>query len=195
MLRNLLAASALAVGLAACATATPYQPIGFGGSNASGGFSDQRIERDRFRVTFSGNSLTSRERVETYLLFRSAELTLQNGYRYFQTVERETDRDRQTYAEPSLIGPRWGYGYWSPFYRPSWRYYGGGFGWRSWDPFFGSPFWGDTVDYRTVDRFEATSEIVLSNAERANDPKVFDAQEVVQNLRPYIEYPGDRRRR
>ena len=193
MLRNLFAAGAVAIGLAACATATPYQPIGYGGSSASGGFSEQQIERNRFRVTFAGNSLTSRERVETYLLFRSAELTLQNGHRYFQTIERETERDRRVYAEPSLIGPPWGYGRWSPFYRPHWRYYGGRFGWRSWSPFYGDPFWGDTVDYRTVDRFEATAEILMLDAAAPNDPKVFDAQEVVANLRPYIEYPGERR--
>ena len=65
---------AAVLSLVACATATPYQPIGAGG--ASGGFSEQRIEANRYRVTFAGNSLTSRERVENYLLFRAAELPI-----------------------------------------------------------------------------------------------------------------------
>ena len=50
--------------VAGCATATPYQPLD-PQSRFSGGYSDQRIEPDRFRVTFRGNSLTSRETVET----------------------------------------------------------------------------------------------------------------------------------
>ena len=47
--------------LAACATATPYQPAGYNGQR--GGYAEQRLENDRYRVTFSGNSLTSREQV------------------------------------------------------------------------------------------------------------------------------------
>jgi len=64
---------ALAAGLTACATPTPYQP-NIRGQAASGGYSEVRIEPDRFRVNFAGNSLTSRETVEGYLLFRAAEL-------------------------------------------------------------------------------------------------------------------------
>lgn len=42
--------------LAACGTATPYQPAldGYG-------FKEQKIEGNRYRVSFSGNSLTPRE--------------------------------------------------------------------------------------------------------------------------------------
>ena len=77
------AALALAAGLAACATPTPYQPNArvqsLGGMAASGGYSEVRLEPDRWRVNFAGNSMTSRETVEGYLLFHAAELTLQNG--------------------------------------------------------------------------------------------------------------------
>ena len=54
--------------LAACATPTPYQASGSDGGIY--GYSEQRIEGDRYRITFSGNSLTDRETVETYLLYR-----------------------------------------------------------------------------------------------------------------------------
>ena len=77
---TLLAAGAAAVMIAACATPTPYQPIGARGTGASGGFSDVRLAENRYRVTFAGNSLTTRERVETYLLYRAAELTVQQGF-------------------------------------------------------------------------------------------------------------------
>src|SRR5258706_15466739 len=84
-----LAALSLSLGLAACETATPYQP-NIRGQAASGGYSDVRIEPDRWRVTFSGNSMTSRETGEGYLLFRAAELTLQNGGHRVALVDPNT---------------------------------------------------------------------------------------------------------
>lgn len=184
---GMAAALVLAAGLAACATPTPYQP-NIGGHAASGGFSETQIEPNRFRVTFTGNSLTSRETVEGYLLFRAAELTVQNGYDWFSVVERDTDKKSSTYVEPDPFYHPWygGYGFW----RPYWRYYGPGFGWRSWDPFWGDPFWADRMDVRTIDRYDATAEILMHHgAKPQDDPKAFDAKAVMDNLRPRIRYP------
>ena len=58
--------------------------------------SDHQPEPDRWRVTFAGNSLTSRETVEAYLLFRASELSVQNGYDWFEIVDRHTNRDAHT---------------------------------------------------------------------------------------------------
>ncbi len=179
---------ALALGLAACATPTPYQP-NVRGQSTSGGFSELRIEPNRFRVNFQGNSLTSRETVESYLLFRAAELTVQQGYDWFAVADRETDRRTRTYVEPDPFYRPWygSFGYW----RPAWRYRTRGFAWRTWDPFWGDPFWGDRIDVRTVDRFEATAEIVMGNGPKPQgDPAAFDARAVIDNLRPRIVYPG-----
>lgn len=180
---------ALAAALAGCATPTPYQP-NIPGQAASGGYSELRIEDNRFRVNFTGNSLTSRETVEGYLLFRAAELTIQNGYDWFSIQDRRTDADRRTYVEPDPLYRPWygpSYGYW----RPSWRYYGRPFGWRTWDPFWGDPFWANRVDVRTVERFEASAEIVMGRgAKPADDLRAFDARAVVENLRPRIQYPA-----
>jgi len=76
MKRLLIAAAALVLagGLAGCETATPYQPLKPGSS--AGGYSETKLEGDRWRITFAGNSMTSRETVETYLLYRAAELTV-----------------------------------------------------------------------------------------------------------------------
>ncbi|MES2343721.1 MAG: hypothetical protein V4597_18795 [Pseudomonadota bacterium] len=175
--------------LGACATATPYQP-NIPGQQVKGGFSEVRLEADRFRVTFSGNSLTSRETVEGYLLYRAAELTVAQGYDWFSVVERQTDRDARTYVEPDPFyrpwyGPRYG------FWRPSWRYYGAGYGWRSWDPFYGDPFWADRMDVRTVERFEATAEIVMrKGAKPEGDTHAFDARAVMENLGPRVLRPA-----
>ncbi|HVI31736.1 CC0125/CC1285 family lipoprotein [Phenylobacterium sp.] len=182
---------ALAAGLAACATATPYQP-NLPGQQTSGGYSEMRLEQNRFRVNFAGNSLTSRETVEGYLLFRAAELTVQNGYDWFSIVDRHTDRNARTYVEPDPFYRPW-YGPSYGFWRPSWRYYGRGFGWRTWDPFWGDPFWADRVDVRTVERFEASAEIVMGRGPKpADDTRAFDARAVIDNLRPRIQYPTPR---
>jgi hypothetical protein len=178
----------LAAGLAACATPTPYQPRATA-SSSSGGYAESRIEGDRWRVSFSGNSLTSRETVESYLLFRAAELTLQQGYDGFSVVDRATDRHTRTYVDPDPFYDPW-YGSRFGYWRPYWRYYGGGYGWRTWDPFWGDPFWADRVDVRTVDRFEASAEILMFRGRKpANDPRAFEARAVVDNLGPRIVRP------
>jgi hypothetical protein len=181
-LRIVLAAALASALLGACATATPYQPLGARGTGASGGFSDVRLASNRYRVTFAGNSMTSRERVETYLLYRAAELTVQRGYTGFTIVDRATDRNVETRVYSDPFGPgryRW--------WRPYWRYRGA-FGWRRWDPWFGDPFWADNIDVRTVQRFEASAEIIMFRGSRT-DEKSFDAREVIANLGPAIELP------
>lgn len=177
----------LAALLGACATATPYQPLGARGSQASGGYSEQRIEENRYRVTFTGNQFTSRERVENYLLYRAAELTIQAGYDGFTTTQRSVDPNTRTQVTRAPYGPygagRWGY------WGPSWRYRYGGLGWRYWDPWYGDPFWANDIDVRTVTSYEAMAEIVMFRGARPNDPRSFDARQVVDNLRDAIELP------
>jgi hypothetical protein len=183
----LAAVLAALAGLSACATATPYQP-NVRGQAVSGGFSEVQIEADRFRVSFAGNSLTSRERVESYLLYRAAELTVQQGNDWFEVVDRQTDRDRRTYYEPDRLYRPW-YGY--PYWRPHWRYYGARYGgWRSWDPFWGDPFWGDRYDVRTVERYEATAEIIMHRGPKPqDDPRAFDARGVIDSIGPRLQRP------
>ena len=170
-----LASAALA--LSACATATPYGPAGYGSRY---GYAEQRLDADRFRVSFAGNSVTSREQVEMGLLLRAAEVTVQSGYDWFATVERATDRDVRYQASRDPFY----YDRYSPFWGPSWRYYRRGF-WSPWyDPF------GPDLDVREIDRFEATAEIVMGRGPKpAGDPNAFDAREVIQNLGPRVARP------
>mgnify|MGYP003608477220 FL=1 len=184
----IVASLALTALLGACTTATPYQP-NVTGQKVQGGYSEQQVETDRFRVTFSGNILTSRETVEGYLLYRAAELTVQQGYDWFEIVDRNTDADRRTYIDRDPFYSPWygpSYGYW----RPAWRYYGGPYGWRTWDPYWGDPFWSNSVDVRTVTKFEASAEIVMRRgAKPADNPGAFDARAVMSNLGPRVLRP------
>ena len=183
------AALALGLGLSACETATPYQPAPPGRAEAGAyGYRDYQIDATHWRVTFSGNSLTSRETVEKYLLYRAAELAVQQGFDWFQAADRHTDKSTSFYgdSDPFYASPFWGSYGWG--WRPSWRY-GGAFGWRSWDPWGGGPFWANHIDIQQVNRFEASAEIVMGHGPAPEGQRVFNAREVVQNLGPTILRP------
>jgi hypothetical protein len=78
-----------ALALAACATPTMYGP-----ADANGyGYREQRIESDRFIVTFRGNTATPADAVGDAALRRAAELTLQEGYDWFEVVSNSTNLD------------------------------------------------------------------------------------------------------
>jgi len=181
---------AAAFSLSACATSTstPYQPISRA-APVQGGYSDEHIAGDRWRVTFSGNRLTSRETVEGYLLYRAAELTLEQHRDWFEIVDRETEHEvqRDTIREPSY-SPWWGY----PSWRPYWRYYDPRLGWNTWYPYNGDPFWSRRIDTRKVERYQATAEIVMHTGSKPpGNGRIFDAREVVMRLEPKILRPAD----
>ncbi len=68
--------------LSGCATA--YQRESF-----TGGYSQTQLGDNIFQVSFKGNGCTSEDRASDYTLLRSAEITLENGFKYFTIVESE----------------------------------------------------------------------------------------------------------
>lgn len=160
----------------ACATSTPYQAA----SPSDRGYSNQQIENDRWLVSFSGNSLTNRQTVETYLLYRAAELTAQSGYDHFRMVRRATD------ADSSFVPVGGSYGHFAPYY----RYYGhhGRLLYPSY--YRHDPFWHSAPDYREVTRFEASAEILMGRGPKPDDPAYFSADEVLMNLSGQILRPA-----
>ncbi len=170
--------------LSACVTSTPYQ---LNSKAASGGYSETKLEPNRFRVTFSGNTSTPREKVDDYLLFRAAELTLAQGFDTFTIADRHTDRDARSELIPDP--------FYRPFYspRPIYARVNGQIvivGWDSYysDPFWDRPRWGDEV--RTIEKFRSSAEVVMTHGPKAQgDPAAFDARAVVENLGPRIQRP------
>jgi hypothetical protein len=188
---NTIAAFGLSVALlGACASysppgPTPYQPA----VSSNFGFSEQRIEQNRFRITFEGNSRTTRDRVEDSLLLRAAEVTLQNQSDWFQVVTRATDP--KTYSVPvggSSIGISHSFAYYRTFHP---RY-----GWIAvrdpfWSPFgyYGSRW--DDGGTREITRFQASAEILLGRgAKPTGRPDIFDARDVAANLGPRLAAPA-----
>ena len=81
--RLLLTAGPSLLLLAGCSTS--YHEKGFFGD----GYSDYRVNQDKFAVTFRGNEYTDSEDVRRFALTRAAELTLQNGFRYFKILSEK----------------------------------------------------------------------------------------------------------
>jgi hypothetical protein len=166
-----------ALTLSACATATPYEPATK--DTAGHGYSEQRIEADRWRVGFSGNSETPRQTVESYMLFHAAELTVKNGFDWFQTVDRSTQKQTDYVGSPSP----W-YGGYGPYWHPYWRAYRRG-GWGPWGPGYGPGY-----DVSEVTQFEVSAEIVMHHGPKpADNPRAFDARDVIANLGPHVVRP------
>ena len=191
-----LAAFAL---VSACASSTPYQPV----ADGKYGFDQQQIEDDRWTVSFAGNSLTDRQKVETYLLYRAAELTQQQGFDHFRVADSDTNADRRLLASPST--------FYDPFYSGfacHYRYYGARgrlyprsyytsrhrrsafhrtrFGY--YDPYYDG-FGPGAYDYREVTRYDASAEIIMGIGQKPDDPAFFDATQVLKNLAGTIERP------
>lgn len=176
IIAGLAAALALAGGFAARAAPVQAPPAGY---------SEVQVEPGRWRVGYAGKTVTSREAAEAYLLYRAAELTLQQGADWFEIVDRHGERDASAYVLPDPRYSPWhAYGAW----RPLWRYdLARSAGWRTWDPWRGDPFWADIVDPQAVERFEVAAEIVIRRgAKPANDPRAFDARAVISDLRARI---------
>jgi hypothetical protein len=82
MFRTIVAAT-LALGLAACAVVTPYQP-----HSLTGGYKERLVGPNRWYVEFYGNGNTTRETVTAYWLYRCAELTQEKGFDYFVFISK-----------------------------------------------------------------------------------------------------------
>ena len=158
---GLIAASALA--LSACASLAPYGPQ----QSARGqGFSEQQIETNRFRVTYNGVGAPGP--VADRALFRAAQLTVDQGYDWFEVTQRWIDGrpDSAGGVRPSVsIGAGGGrYG----------GYSASGVG-------VGLGF-----DLSGPQPTSTTLEIVLGRGQRPNRPDVYDARGVQDAIRPRL---------
>ncbi|MBB4617127.1 CC0125/CC1285 family lipoprotein [Sphingomonas abaci] len=187
--RGLLASALLAsLALAGCTTPTTYHPAADVSAN-SPGYSDKQLSTNTYEVNFTGNTVTSRDTVDRYLFYRAAQLTIQKGFRTFTMMKGDTALDDTIYANVEPAGPGFGWNGWGGYWAPSWRYHGP-FGWRTWAPWQDGPFWGDQVDINSVDNYQATAVIKMSNTPvTASTPHSYDAQTVIERLTPTIKLP------
>ncbi len=153
--------------LAGCMAPSPYAPRLEGQRT---GYTDRALTQTRYRVTFTGNTVTPRETVESFLLLRAAEVTRAAGYTnfVFDTRNTRTNTSVQTIPygppDPFLGGyGRRGFGYW------------GGWGF-AYEP---------AVDVVVHTNFEAYAEIVLLTPDQAaKEPRALNAGEVITRIGP-----------
>jgi hypothetical protein len=155
-MKRMIAVLTLGLALAACSSG----PTKYGPALKTGdmGFREQRIEDQRYRVSFRANSDMKAPDVETLALRRAADLTLQNGYQWFQVVSRMTDLAG---GSQSGGGPSIGIGGGTGSYGSS---LGVGLGFN---------LGGDSRSY------ESTLEILMGNGVKPNDPSAYDAVQVL----------------
>src|SRR5712692_6610660 len=165
-MRPFVALSLLVFSLVGCST--PYQRKGF-----TGGFSDSRIDASTFLVEFKGNGATSQQTVQTYLLYRCAELAAEAGYDYFILAGANTGADRLYMTMP---------GHYSGTTTGSATTFGN----------TTSGFATTTGTYTPgpvlpVTKFNASAIIKAFHGEKpADNPAAFNAREVLQYLGPTV---------
>lgn len=156
---SILAVALSASALTACASLAPYGPqTGPGGQ----GFSEQRIESDRYRVTYSGVGAPGP--VADRALLRAAQLTSQQGYDWFEVTQRYID------GRPDSAGgvrPTVSVGYGSSNYG-GWRTSGTGVG-------VGLNISGPSPTSTVL-------EVRLGRGTKPDRAEVYDADEVERNL-------------
>lgn len=177
----------LAMTLGACATATPYQAAPPDKPRADG-FAERQIEPDRIRVTFRGNLATTREAVETAMLYRAAEVTVEKGYDWFVLTDRSTDMSVSYQGTSTSAGyGRFGgslHGYSHGFGHGGWGGLGFGGGWG------GGLYPSTAITLRPSERFTASAEVQLRRgAKPSADPHAFDARALLEALGPQIRRP------
>jgi hypothetical protein len=77
-----LAALLLAAALTSCATGQ-YRPLSDAGTTEV-----EQLKENLYRVEYRTNAFTSQEQLDLYLRRRCAELTLREGYDFFQMAQR-----------------------------------------------------------------------------------------------------------
>ena len=164
-MKHLILAAAAALALTACATSGPsaYGPS-YGNDT---GFKNTKIQQDRFRVSYTGRS---EDEAQNFALLRAAEIALAEGYTHFKVLGGNVSSNGGSAPVSSRIGVGIG---------------NGGFGRTRTNVNLGV---GVHDVARALEGTKVTEsiEIILKNGPGANDPSIFDAQGVKDNIRPPV---------
>jgi hypothetical protein len=98
---RMLKALVAAIALAGCAASS----YGDGSRSITGGFYQEQISETVWRVSYFGNAYASDETVQTYWLYRAAELTLEQGYDGFRILSNVRLTQTPSAAMPARFQP------------------------------------------------------------------------------------------
>jgi hypothetical protein len=158
-MKPLIALAFSAALLTACATAPTLYGPRTGPSSA--GYSEYRLEAGRYRVTFQGNPGAPVNQVSDYVLLRSAELALRDGYDWFRVADRVTQSTGQGRGSSLSIGGG-----------------SGGYGRRS---SVGVGL-GTSFNLGPGPAVSSSMEVVFGKGPRPRDADVYDARDIVRTV-------------
>jgi len=166
-MKHLLLSAGAALALTACATG----PSAYGPSDGrSLGFENTQIEKDRFRIAYTGRSEAE---ARDYALLRAAEIALNEGYSHFKVLGGNTSSNGGASPVSSRIGIGIGNGY-------GWGRRGGtrtnvnlGIGIH------------DVARALEGSKVTESIEVVLKRS-GSDDPSVYNAQSVSESIRPEV---------
>lgn len=142
----------LAAALTACAS-------GYNSESITGGFSERQISENVWQIVYSGNGYTTDETVQTYWLYRSAQVASEHGYEGFRIandIELTRARPGEAQLRPAV-------------YRE------------------GDAVLAPVVERGLAGKPYMVGNIVLLHAPLANEPgRVFDARALEAFLAPYV---------
>jgi hypothetical protein len=148
--------------LGGCASSLPaYRPYRDGA-----GYQERRIEKNRYALSFIGNSSMTAETTENYLIYRAAEVTTAVGYDYFVLHDKNTKQNSRYRYFPYSHGR---YGYYN-----SW-----GYGHHHYDYYdYCCPYsW-----------YEVSAEVLMYEGQKPEDDlNAYDSEQVLEYLGPSIQ--------
>jgi len=150
-------------------------------------FTLQKKGGTRYHLVVKGHTFTSRDAIEKYLLYRAAELTLDQHDNWFTLIETRAKGDTAPPSKPDMEGLRFSFR--MPYWRPAWRYkLAGAAAWQSWSPFSSAAF--PANEPKTVTDFEVSADIVLHKGIMNDaDPLAYDAGAVSDFLVNQVSPP------
>jgi len=166
LMKYFILTAAAALSMTACATG----PTAYGPSDGrSLGFENTQIEKDRFRISFTGRSEVE---ARDYALLRAAEIADTEGYSHFKVLGGNTSSNGGGSPVSSRIGIGIGSG-------------GYGFGRRSTRTNVNLGIGIHDVA-RALEGSKVTEsiEIVLKRSASVDDPSVYNAKSVLDSIRP-----------
>jgi hypothetical protein len=149
----------LLLGLSSCME-TSYRSTG----SMWTGFSDVQLAPNKFRINFNGNITDEKSKIRDFTLLRSAEVTIENGFKYFVvldeknlTEEISSSMPMTSYSSGSLSGGS---------FSANTQYYGGG------TAVFRAPIFNNTIICYTkkpqgLDSYDAT--FLVNSLKKAYD--------------------------
>ncbi|MGE0741008.1 MAG: hypothetical protein AB7O98_06665 [Hyphomonadaceae bacterium] len=177
MLRQ-LALAALTLLVCGCASTGAYRAQT---AESADGYSERRLDEAHWRIEYVGEASASQDRVESFLLYRAAELTVTSGYDWFMPAEHVLEEETEVVVEVSRgLEP-------SPVWRPMWRHRKRFF-WSDWMPAGAEPPPDSPqpapTGARTITRFAAREDITMGRG--AAPAGAFNAREVMALLAPTV---------